>query len=240
MAQKWVKVPVPGKQDPNTKSSVYETSETWEPPQFWKKTRSRSEKATLGATLWWNSGAFSEQFSEWRSRSNFYVKTLFSKHLSEWLSESFVAKISAQILGAFLSKLGWLPRARKLGLPRPPPYMCEIGTMWQIGVLAGKPRTFGVLALQKYGETFEEFGGEMAHSCYLSWCLKKVVFYWNLWHKQSFLVAMAGNARDPSNGQILHRFQVRTRICHIVPVSCAYPHIPPKKGKNHKFSRNFL
>ena len=41
--------------------------------------------------------------------------------------------------------------------PPPPPYMREIGTMWQIGVLTGKPCTFwgpkwvifGVLALQK-------------------------------------------------------------------------------------------
>ena len=29
------------------------------------------------------------------------------------------------------------------GKPEPPsPYMCEIGTMWQIGVLTGKPCTF--------------------------------------------------------------------------------------------------
>ena len=40
---------------------------------------------------------------------------------------------------------------------------------------------------------------------------------------------------NPSNGQNVHRFQVRTPICHIVPVSRAYGYMggskenPPKK-----------
>ena len=33
--------------------------------------------------------------------------------------------------------------------------------------------------------------------------------------------------RTPQNGQNVHRFQVRTPICHIVPVSRAYPPPPP-------------
>ena len=34
----------------------------------------------------------------------------------------------------------------------------------------------------------------------------------------------------PQNGQNVHRFQVRTPICHIVPVSRAYPYPPPPLG----------
>ena len=33
---------------------------------------------------------------------------------------------------------------------------------------------------------------------------------------------MARNPRNPQNGQNVHGFQVRTPICHIVPVSRAY------------------
>ena len=54
----------------------------------------------------------------------------------------------------------------------------EIGTMWQIGVLTGKPCTF----LAQKWETREA----------------------------------------TQNGPNLHGFQVRTPICHIVPVSRAY------------------
>ena len=32
--------------------------------------------------------------------------------------------------------------------------------------------------------------------------------------------------QTPQNGQDVHGFQVRTPICHIVPVSCAYPYRP--------------
>ena len=34
------------------------------------------------------------------------------------------------------------PPKEKVPEHPPPPYMCEIGTMWQIGVLTGKPCTF--------------------------------------------------------------------------------------------------
>ena len=37
--------------------------------------------------------------------------------------------------------------------------------------------------------------------------------------------AMAGSPETPQNGENVHGFQVRTPICHIVPVSRAYP--PP-------------
>ena len=33
---------------------------------------------------------------------------------------------------------------------------------------------------------------------------------------------MARNSRNPQEGQHVHGFQVRTPICHIVPVSRAY------------------
>ena len=72
------------------------------------------------------------------------------------------------------------------------------------------------------GETFEGFGSKMAHSFYLYWCLQKVVFYWDFLHKQGFQVRTARNPRADQNGQNLHGFQVRTPICHIVPVSRAY------------------
>ena len=38
---------------------------------------------------------------------------------------------------------------------------------------------------------------------------------------------MARNEETPENGQNVHGFQVRTPICHIVPVSRTYPYIPP-------------
>ena len=59
----------------------------------------------------------------------------------------------------------------------------------------------------------------------------------------------------PQNGQNVHGFQVRTPICHIVPIWRACPYIPPncpnqlmvtkrwfldKKGPNRKFQRSFL
>ena len=55
-------------------------------------------------------------------------------------------------------------------------YMREIGTMWQIGVLTGKPCTLlvqnGLFSAfwhcKKKGETFEGFGRKMAHFIYLS------------------------------------------------------------------------
>ena len=44
-------------------------------------------------------------------------------------------------------------------------------------------------------------------------------------------MAMARFQETPQNGQNVHRFQVRTPICHIVPVSHAYP--PPTPVSNH-------
>ena len=59
-------------------------SETWEPPQFWKK-RSRSEKAILGATL--RIPGYSRSNSRNGTHDLIYVKSLFSEQLSERLSE---------------------------------------------------------------------------------------------------------------------------------------------------------
>ena len=84
---------------------------------------------------------------------------------------------------------------------------------------------FGVLALQKEGETFEGFGRKMAYS---SSCLDapKVwvsieIYSINRASKWLWLVTQEA----PQNGQNVHGFQVRTPIRHIVPVSRAYP--PP-------------
>ena len=60
-------------------------SETWEPPPILKKTRSRTEKAILGATL--GIPGYSRSNSRNGSRDLIYVKTLFSEQLSERLSE---------------------------------------------------------------------------------------------------------------------------------------------------------
>ena len=41
--------------------------------------------------------------------------------------------------------------------------------------------------------------------------------------------------QTPQNGQNVHRFQVRTPICHIVPVSRAYP--PPHPHTRQKYEQ---
>ena len=40
---------------------------------------------------------------------------------------------------------------------------------------------------------------------------------------------MARKPRSPSNRTNVHSLQVETPICHIVPVSRAYPHLPPPR-----------
>ena len=44
----------------------------------------------------------------------------------------------------------------------------------------------------------------------------------NVQHDKGFQLAVTRNPRTPQNGQNVHGFQVRTPICHIVPVSRAY------------------
>ena len=62
-------------------------------------------------------------------------------------------------------------------------YMREVGTMWQIGVLTGKPCTFFVqksVVFRRFchyknkERPSKGFGSKMAHSFYLSWCLQNV------------------------------------------------------------------
>ena len=133
----------------------------------------------------------------------------FVQQMANLQSDSSKVQMSIKFLSA------------KLGLtPPPPPYLREIGTVWQIGVLTGKPCTFlgpkwvtfGVLALQKWGETFEGFGGKMAHSFYLCWCLQKWfstgIYSINRASKWLWLETQETH----QNGQNVHDFQVRTSI----------------------------
>ena len=73
--------PTPSEQLP---PDLIHRSETWDPPQFWKKTLSEWKGHSRSNSR--NSGAFSEQFSEWHSRPN-SCENLFSEQLPERLSE---------------------------------------------------------------------------------------------------------------------------------------------------------
>ena len=79
-----------------------------------------------------NSGVFSEQLSEWYSRPNLcenpYSRSNSRSNSRNWLD----TKISAQILGAFFSKLGWSPRSRRnysCFCASPPPPNEQMATM---------------------------------------------------------------------------------------------------------------
>ena len=58
----------------------------------------------------WNSGAFSEQLSEWLSRPLLCENPILGATLGATLGIGWTLK--TQILGAFFSKLVWSPRAR--------------------------------------------------------------------------------------------------------------------------------
>ena len=80
--------------------------------------------------------------------------------------------------------------------------MREIGTMWQIGVLTGKPCIFLVQS------------GPFSAFCRVS------IGSYSINRASEWLWQEAQDT--PQNGQDVHGFQVRTPVCHIVPVSRAY------------------
>ena len=88
----------------------------------------------------------------------------------------------------------------------PPPYMHEIGTMWQIGVLTKKPCTF--LVQNRSFSAFWHYKNKerLSKGLDVKWhipstCLDATrvwVCYWNLEHKQDFRVAVSENPTNPS------------------------------------------
>ena len=115
--------------------------------------------------------------------------------------------------------------------PPPPLYMGEIGTMWQIGVLTGKPSTF--LVKNRSFSAFWHYKNKERFSKGLdvkwhipSTCLDASRMWFSTGIssiKRTFKWLYLKTRQSPQNGQNVHRFQVRTPICHIVPVSRAYP-----------------
>ena len=118
-------------------------------------------------------------------------------------------------------------------------YMREIGTMWQIGVLTGKPCTFlvqnGSFSAFWHYKNKERLSRGLDVKWHIpSTCLdasRKWVstgissinrVSWWLWLETQ---------KAPWNGQNVHGFRVRTPICHIVPVSRAYGYPPPPPEK---------
>ena len=113
--------------------------------------------------------------------------------------------------------------------------MREIGTMWQIGVLTGKPRTFFVLNRSFSAFWHYKNKARLSKGLDVKWhipstCLdaSRMWFSTGIYsiNKTSELLWLKPQ-QTPQNGQNVHGFPVRTPICHIVPVSRACPYIPP-------------
>ena len=113
--------------------------------------------------------------------------------------------------------------------------MREIGTMWQIGVLTGKPCTFldqnGSFSAFWHYKNKERLSRGLAIKWQVpSTCLdgSRKWFSTGIYSiNRASEWLWLENTETPQNGQNVHRFPVRTPICHIVPVSRAYPYIPP-------------
>ena len=127
--------------------------------------------------------------------------------------------------------------------PPPPPYTREIGTMWQIGVLAGKPCTFlvqnGSFSAFWHYKNQERLSRGLGVKWHIpSTCLdasRKWFFSTGIYSiKRAFEWLCLETQQTPLNGENVHGFLVRTPICHIVPVSRAYPYTKKKKGKKTK------
>ena len=117
----------------------------------------------------------------------------------------------------------------------PPPYMREIGTMWQIGVLTGKPCTF--LVQNRSFSAFWHYKNKegLSRGLDVKWhipssCLDALRKWFSTGicsiNRASEWLRLE-TQETPPNGQNVHRFQARTPICHIVPVSRAYTPPPP-------------
>ena len=112
--------------------------------------------------------------------------------------------------------------------------MREIGTMWQIGVLTGKLCTF--LVKNRSFSAFWHYKNKerLSKGLDVKWHIPSTCLDASrMWFTTGIYSINRASAwlwlktqETPQNRQNVHRFQVRTPICHIVPVSRAYP--PPK------------
>ena len=113
--------------------------------------------------------------------------------------------------------------------------MREIGTMWQIGVLTGKPCTF--LARNGSFSAFWHYKNKerLPRGLDVEWHIPSTCLDAS---RKWFSTGICSINRTSEwlwleteetleNGQNVHSFQVRTPICHIVPVSRTYPYPPP-------------
>ena len=103
--------------------------------------------------------------------------------------------------------------------------MREIGAMWQIGILTGKPCT----SLLKNG-SFLAFSHYKNKERVLTWNCTFLYLSSGLQKWLSTAIYSINRGSDllwleiqeaPQNGQNVHTFQVRTIVCHIVLVSRA-------------------
>ena len=101
-----------------------------------------------------------------------------------------------------------------------PPYMCEIGTMWQIGVLTGKSCTFLVQNGSFSRFLYYKNKERISRGLDVKWHIPSICL-------DAFTEWVSIAQETPQNGQNVHGFQVRTPICHIVHVSSAYPPTRP-------------
>ena len=131
-----------------------------------------------------------------------------------------------------------LGRGPLLGLPAAPPtraYMREIGAMWQLRVLTGKPCTFGVQngSFSAFWH-YENKERLLKNGTFLLLVLlaPESGFLLEFVAQTGLPSAMARAPKPPQNGENVHGFQVRTPICHIVPVSRTYP---PRPILGHPF-----
>ena len=88
----------------NIQKLIPENSETWEPPKFWKKTLSEWKGHSRSNSR--NSGAFSEQFSEWHSRPYLCENPILGATLGATLGIGWTPKFQPKFSELFFSKLG--------------------------------------------------------------------------------------------------------------------------------------
>ena len=102
--------------------------------------------------------------------------------------------------------------------------------MWQIGVLIGKPRTF--LVKNRSFSAFWHYKNKerLSKGLDVKWHIPSTCLDASRkWFSTGIYSINRASAwlwlktqETPQNGQNVHRFQARTPICHIVPVSRAY------------------
>ena len=89
---------------PRGPACVFWYSETWEPPQFWKKTLSEWKGHSRSNSR--NSGVFSEQFSEWHSRPNLCENPILGATLGATLGIGWTPKFQPKFSERFFQNWG--------------------------------------------------------------------------------------------------------------------------------------